>query len=159
MTWKSCLHYWPFVRGIHQSNVDSPHNGLVTSVFDVSVVVSTKKMLIGQWIWWCFVRKRIGVIVCKNRQLLTLSEDLYLPRKPYNCSGKLKLLLKTYNCSGALTNCPGRLSKLLRNTFVTALGHFRNCSVVLTIYSVALTNCSVALINSFGRLISVPGFL
>ena len=25
--WKHFLHYWPFVRGIHQSPVDSPHKG------------------------------------------------------------------------------------------------------------------------------------
>ena len=25
--WKHPLHYWPFVRGIHQSLVDSPHKG------------------------------------------------------------------------------------------------------------------------------------
>ena len=25
MTWKCCPHYWPFVRGIHLSEVDCPH--------------------------------------------------------------------------------------------------------------------------------------
>ena len=27
MTWRCFLHYWPFVRGIHQSPVNSPHKG------------------------------------------------------------------------------------------------------------------------------------
>ena len=27
MAWKRVLHYWPFVRGIHRSPVDSPHKG------------------------------------------------------------------------------------------------------------------------------------
>ena len=30
MAWKCYLHYWPFVRGIHQSLVDSPHKEPVT---------------------------------------------------------------------------------------------------------------------------------
>ena len=38
---KSCfLHYWPFVRGIHRSLVDSPHKGPVIRGFDVFLDVS-----------------------------------------------------------------------------------------------------------------------
>ena len=38
-------HYWPFVRGIHQSLVDSPHKGLVMWSFDVFFLVSLNKLL------------------------------------------------------------------------------------------------------------------
>ena len=34
MTWKHFLHYWHFVRGIHQSLVDSRHKGSVMQHFD-----------------------------------------------------------------------------------------------------------------------------
>ena len=35
MAWKRFPHYWPFVRGIHWSPMDSPHTGPVTWNFDV----------------------------------------------------------------------------------------------------------------------------
>ena len=38
-------HYWPFVRGIHQLLVDSPHKGLVIQIFDVYFVVSLNNLL------------------------------------------------------------------------------------------------------------------
>ena len=34
MTWKQFLHYWPFVRGIHWSRVDSHNKEPVRRVFD-----------------------------------------------------------------------------------------------------------------------------
>ena len=34
MAWKCFPHYWPFVRGIHRSPVDSPHKGPVMERFD-----------------------------------------------------------------------------------------------------------------------------
>ena len=41
MTWKCCLHNWPFVRGIHQSlMVDSLHKGPVMQTFDIYCAVS-----------------------------------------------------------------------------------------------------------------------
>ena len=43
MRWDHFLQYWPFVRGIHQSLVDSPHKEPPTQGFDVSFDVSPKK--------------------------------------------------------------------------------------------------------------------
>ena len=45
MTWKHYLHYWPFVRGIHWSPVDSPHKGSVMQSFHVSFDASLNKLL------------------------------------------------------------------------------------------------------------------
>ena len=45
MTWKPFLLYWPYMRGIHQSLVDSPHKGTVLWSFDVSWVLSLNKLL------------------------------------------------------------------------------------------------------------------
>ena len=63
--WKCFLYFWPFVRGIHWSAVDSIHKGLIVQSFDVFFVVSLKKLLdkqtICQWFemscgtyltWW-----------------------------------------------------------------------------------------------------------
>ena len=40
MPWKWFLHHWPFVRGIHQLLVDSPHKGPVIQSIDVFFVVN-----------------------------------------------------------------------------------------------------------------------
>ena len=45
MTWKHFLHYWPFVWGIHQSPVDSPHKGPLMSNLNVFFVVGLNKLL------------------------------------------------------------------------------------------------------------------
>ena len=45
MKWKHFKHYWPFVRGIHRSPVDSLHKGPVIRHFDVSFDVSLCKLL------------------------------------------------------------------------------------------------------------------
>ena len=37
ITWKRLRHYWPFVRGIHQSTVDYPNKRLVSSRSNVSL--------------------------------------------------------------------------------------------------------------------------
>ena len=41
--WKHFPRYWPFVRGIHGSSVDSRHKGPVTRIFDDLFNVSLKK--------------------------------------------------------------------------------------------------------------------
>ena len=37
MAWKFFSHYWPFVRGIHRSTVDSPHKGPVVWSLELTV--------------------------------------------------------------------------------------------------------------------------
>ena len=52
--WKHFRHYCPIVRGIHQSQVDSPHKGTVTQTFDVSLLsvqTSVQQTLICPLIW------------------------------------------------------------------------------------------------------------
>ena len=44
MILKGSPHYWPFVRGIHRSSVDSPHKGPVMRSFDVPYEVSQNKL-------------------------------------------------------------------------------------------------------------------
>ena len=46
--------YWPFVRGIHRSTVNSPHKRPVTRSFDVFFDLHSNKRLGKQWRgWWC----------------------------------------------------------------------------------------------------------
>ena len=45
MTLGRFLHYWPYVKGIHQSPVDIPHKGPVIRSFDVCFVVRINKLL------------------------------------------------------------------------------------------------------------------
>ena len=45
MAWNHFPHYWPFVRGIHQSPVASPYKGPVMRTFGVSFVAGFNKLL------------------------------------------------------------------------------------------------------------------
>ena len=51
--WKHSLHYWPFVRGIHQSPVISPHKGQwcgsLMFFFDLRL---NKRLSKQSWGWW-----------------------------------------------------------------------------------------------------------
>ena len=50
--WKHFPRYWPFVRGIHRSPVNSPHRPVKRS-FDVFVDLRSNKRLSKQsWGWW-----------------------------------------------------------------------------------------------------------
>ena len=61
LMWKSFLHYWPFVRGIHQWLVDSPHKWPIMHTYslDAFFIASLIKLLDKQfsWLWfetpWC----------------------------------------------------------------------------------------------------------
>ena len=51
--WKHFPRYWPFVRGIHQSPVNSPNKWPVTRSCDVSFDLRLNKRLNKQsWGWW-----------------------------------------------------------------------------------------------------------
>ena len=51
--WKHFPRYWPFVRGIHRSTVNSPHKGPVTRSFDVFLDLRLNKRLSKQS-WGCW---------------------------------------------------------------------------------------------------------
>ena len=51
--WKHFPRYWPFVRGIHRTPVNSPHKGPVTRSLDVFFDLLLNKRLSKQsWGWW-----------------------------------------------------------------------------------------------------------
>ena len=51
--WKRFPRYWPFVRGIHRSPVNSPHTKASDAEFDVSFDLHLNKRLNKQsWGWW-----------------------------------------------------------------------------------------------------------
>ena len=45
VTWKLFLHYWPFVKGIYWSQLDSLHKGCIMQNFDVFFDVNINKLL------------------------------------------------------------------------------------------------------------------
>ena len=75
--------YWPFVRGIHRSAVNSPHKGhAVTRSFDVFFDWRLKKRLSKQsWGWWFEAPSRPLWRHC-NR--LTSSQELWIVIKKYS---------------------------------------------------------------------------
>ena len=51
--WKHFPRYWPFVRGIYRSPVNSPHKGQWRGCFDISLICALNKRLSKQsWGWW-----------------------------------------------------------------------------------------------------------
>ena len=51
--WKHFPRYWPFVRGIHRSPVNSPHKGLWRGALVFSLICALNKRLSKQsWGWW-----------------------------------------------------------------------------------------------------------
>ena len=54
MTWKRFPHYWPFVRGIHQSVVGYPQRGPINAELHVLFLVSLTKLLNKQCSCWWF---------------------------------------------------------------------------------------------------------
>ena len=49
------LYYWPFVKGIHKSSVDSPHKGPVTWSSDYFYDEHLKNWWDKWWSWWCLI--------------------------------------------------------------------------------------------------------
>ena len=52
--WKHFPRYWPFVRRIHRSPVNSPHKGQWRRAFDVFLDPHPNKRLSKQWGGWWF---------------------------------------------------------------------------------------------------------
>ena len=51
--WKHFPHYWPFVRGIHRSPVNSPHKGQWRGALMFSLICALNERLSKQsWGWW-----------------------------------------------------------------------------------------------------------
>ena len=51
--WKHFSRYWPFVRGIHRSPVNSPHKGQGRGALLFSLICALNKRLSKQsWCWW-----------------------------------------------------------------------------------------------------------
>ena len=54
--WKHVPSYWPSVRGIHRSPVNSPHKGQWRRALMFSVICAFNKRLSKQWWHWWFER-------------------------------------------------------------------------------------------------------
>ena len=52
--WKYFPRYWPFVRGIHRSPVNSPHKGQWRGALMFSLICALNKRLSKQWWGWWF---------------------------------------------------------------------------------------------------------
>ena len=50
--WKRFPRYWPFVRGIHRSPVNSPHKGQWRGALIFSLICLNKRLSKQSWGWW-----------------------------------------------------------------------------------------------------------
>ena len=73
--WKHFPRYWPFVRIIHRSPVNSPHKGQWRGALIFSLICALNKRLSKQWwCWWfetpsCPLWRHCNVLVlCKHEQ-------------------------------------------------------------------------------------------
>ena len=72
--WKHFLRYWPFVRGIHQSPVNSPHKGQWRGAFMFSLIMSLNKQLSKQFICWWF-ETPLHSLWCRCNDLLAAGQQ------------------------------------------------------------------------------------
>ena len=56
--WRHFPCYWPFVRGIHRSPVNSPHKGQWRGVLMFSLICVCKPLSKQWWGWWFEMRSR-----------------------------------------------------------------------------------------------------
>ena len=63
ITWKCFLHYWPFVWGIHQWLVDSPHKGPVMQHFEVFPFVVRWKR--------CWTNSQVAVYLIQSTTVIS----------------------------------------------------------------------------------------
>ena len=86
--WKHYLRYWPFVRGIHRSPVNSPHKGPATRSFDVFFDLNPNKQLSKQSSRWWFETPLHSLWRHSNihvvRRELVRSPRAFIHRQTYN---------------------------------------------------------------------------
>ena len=81
--WKHFPRYWPFVRGIHRSSVNSPHKRPVTWTFDVFFDLRLNERLSKQPRGWWFETPsrpswRHYNVDTAHRLLLAMTKDNYI---------------------------------------------------------------------------------
>ena len=75
--WKHFSRYWPFVRGIHRSPVNSPHKGQWRGVLMFSLICALTKQLSKQsWGWWFETSSRLSWRHC-NEFCETFRKNMY----------------------------------------------------------------------------------
>ena len=89
--WKHFPHHWPFVWGIHQSPVNSPHKGQWYGALMFSLICALNKWLSKQlWGWWFERPSRSLWRHCNewlwyhNDQLSDVVEHRFLKSNPTN---------------------------------------------------------------------------
>ena len=74
--WKHFLRYWPFVRGINWSSVNSPHKGQWRRALMFSLICALKKRWSKQsWGWWFETPSRSSWRHCNENRF----KDVYWP--------------------------------------------------------------------------------
>ena len=93
--WKHFLRYWPFVRGIHRSPVNSPHKGRWRRALIFSLICALNKQWSKQsWDWWFEIQLRSFWRHC-NELLICASSLLYVASHLANKMGEQGTLYST----------------------------------------------------------------
>ena len=98
-TWRCLQHYWPFVRGIHRSLVDSPCKGPGIHSLDVfSVVILSKQSICQSFeMWWCLCDTTVMNYLCMNSHTFTGTDVPFWCHLIFiHCSQMLQLQKKVY---------------------------------------------------------------
>ena len=94
MAWKCCPRYWPFVRGIHPSKVNSPHKGPETRISNVFFYVPLNKALNKQWScrWFGCHDAHMSSLQCRRTSYQKIWKKHETARICHNVLISLKLL-------------------------------------------------------------------
>ena len=79
--WKHFPRYWPFVWGIHQSRLNSPHKGQRRGAFIFSLICTLNKRLSKQsWGWW--FETLLHSLWCHWNDYITVEYNIILHTSP-----------------------------------------------------------------------------
>ena len=106
--WKHFPRYWPFVRGIHRSPVNSPHKGQWRRALMVFFCLHPNKRLSKQWLGWWFETQSCPLWRHRNNlpelfvKLITgyhcIAPDQYLWSQPWPCNNIARLIWNISSC-------------------------------------------------------------
>ena len=96
--WKHFPRYWPFVRGIHRSPVDSPHKSQWRGALIFSLICALNKRLSKQsWGWWfetpsCSLWRHCNDMAISRHPLIRWLKVMIIPHNMEALMGHVKFL-------------------------------------------------------------------
>ena len=104
--WKHVPRYWPFVRGIHRSPVNSLHKGQWRTALMFFYLCLNKRLNIQSWGWWfetqlCPLWRHCNALICRwGTFMLFRARHLFFPQLGRRTTIKQHGLVRNRNLLG-----------------------------------------------------------